>query len=363
MKIAFYLAHPSQYYVFKNIVNSLMSRGHKIYIFIKSKDILERLLISEGISYINAYPHNKKKGLIGLLCSVFLKNKALFANLKIKKIDLLVTAASDSSQVSFLLGLPSIVFNDDDAPVIRKSALFGWPFSSAVLAPKSCKMGYWRKKTVFYNGYQKLAYLHPKYFQPDQKIVQKYGLSGKPYFLIRTVSLSAHHDKNIRGLNNDLVEKLITILSPHGKVFISSEKKLPPHLQTYKLNINPLDIHHLIYFSSLLVGDSQSMAHEAALLGTPSVRYNDFVGRIGVLEELEHTYQLTFGISPDNPNLLLYKVRELVLLNDKTIFQERAKKMIENMIDLPSFAVWFIENYPESKSMITDQPEFWNQFK
>ena len=105
------------------------------------------------------------------------------------------------------------------------------------------------------------------------------------------------------------------------------------------------------------------MAHEAALLGTPSVRYNDFVGRIGVLEELEHTFGLTFGISPDKPELLIKKVQELAALNDKNIFQKRVKKMIEGMIDLTSFVVWFIENYPESFKIMKKSPGFQFNFK
>lgn len=363
IKIAVYINHPSHYYIFKNITANFSKKISETKFFCKHKDILEDLLKNDCCDYKNIYKNKNTNSIAGLIANVFNKNKILYKELKSFKPNILLSCASDVAQVGVLTGIPCFVFNDDDVKVVPFSACFGWPFATKIFAPLGCNMGYWRKKTIFYNGYQKLAYLHPKYFQPDQKIVQNYGLSDSTYFLIRSVSLTAHHDKNIRGLNNELVEKLIAILSPHGKVFISSEKKLPSYLELFKLKINPLDIHHLIYFSSLLVGDSQSMAHEAALLGTPSARYNDFVGRIGVLEELEHKYGLTFGVSPDNPELLINKVKMLISLKDKSIFRMRAEKMIENMIDLPSFVVWFIENYPKSKSMITDQPEFWNQFK
>ena len=42
-------------------------------------------------------------------------------------------------------------------------------------------------------------------------------------------------------------------------------------------------------FASLYIGDSQTMAAEAGVLGVPFVRFNDFVGRIGYLRELEGT--------------------------------------------------------------------------
>jgi len=363
MRIAFYFAHPSQYYVFKHIINLLKQKNHKVFVFIKSKDILEELLISDGIDFINIFPKTKKTGVAGLVASVISKNTKLFKYIRREEIEILVSAASDSSQVSFLLGIPSIILNDDDASIIRKSIYFGWPFSSVIIAPRSCKMGYFERKTINYFGYQKLGYLHPKYFQPDQSVIDKYGLSKGKYFLMRTVNLLAHHDKSIRGLNNEIVNELIKTLLPHGRVLISSEKELPENLQQYKLNINPLDIHHIIYYSSLLVGDSQSMAHEAALLGTPSIRFNDFVGRIGVLDELEHKYQLTFGISPDNPDLLIRKIEEFLNHYDKSFFQTRANKMMAEMIDLPAFVTWFIENYPESKKIMKKNPDYQERFK
>ncbi len=58
---------------------------------------------------------------------------------------------------------------------------------------------------------------------------------------------------------------------------------------------NPSDIYHALYYADLYIGDSQTIAAEKAVLGTPALRFNDFVGKIGYLEELEHKYGLTFG--------------------------------------------------------------------
>ncbi len=363
MNIAFYLAHPSQYYVFKQSILKLQNTGHKIHVFIKTKDILEDILIKDQINYVNVSPQKKKHGFFGLLISVLQRNMSLFKHFKKKQFDLLVTAASESCQVSYLKGIPSIVLNDDDASVIKKSALFGWPFSSFIFAPESCNMGYWSKKTFFYKGYQKLFYLHPNYFNPDWEIVKKYVTNEKPFFIIRSVSLTAHHDKNIRGLSNELVEKLIKKLSNHGNIYIFSERKLPETLENYKLKINPLHMHHLLYYAKMIIGDSQSMAHEAAVMGTISIRYNDFVGQIGVLEELEHKYGLTFGITPDQPENLLSKAEEIANLNEDKTFRDKAISMINEMIDPTAFFVWFIENYPESKKIMKENPDYQYNFK
>ena len=55
-------------------------------------------------------------------------------------------------------------------------------------------------------------------------------------------------------------------------------------------------MHHVMAFASLYIGDSQTMAAEAGVLGVPFVRFNDFVGRIGYLRELEDVYELGYGI-------------------------------------------------------------------
>jgi hypothetical protein len=88
------------------------------------------------------------------------------------------------------------------------------------------------------------------------------------------------------------------------------------------------------------------MAAEAAVLGTPSIRFNDFVGKLGYLEELEHKYQLTVGISTDNPQALFDKVDEL--LENETIkktFEKRKEIMLKNCVDAAQlWTNYFIKN-------------------
>ena len=104
-----------------------------------------------------------------------------------------------------------------------------------------------------------------------------------------------------------------------------------------------------MYFSDLFISDGQSMTVESCILGTPSIRYNDFVGRISVLEELEHKYKLTFGISPDKPDELLDKIEELARIPNINIeWKKRKEKMLKEMIDVTSFVTSVLENFPSS---------------
>ena len=85
----------------------------------------------------------------------------------------------------------------------------------------------------------------------------------EPYFLIRFSALNAHHDIGITGINTEVAQRLIDILSPHGRIYITSERPLEPQFEKYRIKINPLDMHHLMAYASLYIGDSQTMAAEA----------------------------------------------------------------------------------------------------
>lgn len=129
-------------------------------------------------------------------------------------------------------------------------------------------------------------------------------------------------------------------------------------------------MHHVMAFASLYIGDSQTMAAEAGVLGVPFVRFNDFVGRIGYLRELEDTYHLGFGIkasSEGSVDQLCSRVEVLVSMDSterRTTFQQRRQKMLSEKIDCAKFLTYFIENYPQSVAETKrGGAEFWSKFK
>ena len=198
-----------------------------------------------------------------------------------------------------------------------------------------------------------MTYLHPSIFNSNESEINHLLNLEKDFSLLRFSSLKAHHDTGIKGLEIDIIRKLISKLLQIGEVYISSEIDLPDDLQKYKLKIPPKYIHTILKHSKILISDSQSMSMEAAMLGTPSIRFNDFVGRISVLNELEEIYGLTFGIKPTNTKLLFSKTDFLLNQPDiKTLFKERRDKMINDKIDVLSFFCWLIDNYPQSLNII-----------
>ncbi len=362
MKIFFYFGHPAQFYFNKNTIRVLKERGHDIRLYIKTKDVLADLLKETGWEYTNVLPEKRTKSKSGIIKSLLKRDFALLREVLKFRPQLLVASDPSLSHVGWLLGKPCLNFNDDDLDVVGYYESVTLPFTKWIITPSTVRVGKWEKKRIKYEGYMKLAYLHPNWFTPDESKIG--NLKGKPYYIIRLSNLAAHHDVGIKGISHEFLDQLITILSAKGDVKISSEDNLPEDLLKYKLSIPVSDMHHYLYYAQGLVSDSQSMSGEAAMLGTPSVRINSFVGKLSTLEELEHRYGLTFGFKPDNTEGVLKKVTELVNIpNLDEEFEKRRQKMLSDKINVTAFAIWFIENYPESAKIMKSNPDHQFNFR
>lgn len=364
MKILFFLGHPAHFYLFRYVIKKLDGNSHQIKIVIKSKDVLEDLLEGEELEYYNIYKRDRANNIFAITCSLLERDLNLFRIVNADKPDLMVGTSSEIARIGKLKGIPSIVVNEDDMSVVPNFARFSYPFTNIILSPSSCYNGKWQEKTISYQGYHELAYLLPNYFKPDiEKVKEIISHPDEKFFIIRLARLSAYHDVGKKGITNSTAKKIIKILSKLGKVFITSETELEPAFKQYRINMNPLLIHHAMAFATLYIGDSQTMAAEAAVLGTPSIRFNDFVGKLGYLEELEHKYGLTYGIKTSEPERLFQKIDELLAMpNLKEEFQKRRQKMLNEKIDVTAFMVWFIENYPESVKVMQENPDYQYNF-
>lgn len=358
MKILIYHGHPAQYHFFKNIIKRLRQQNNSIGLLIKTKDVLEELLKIDGEEYINILPEERVSSSIGILFGLLKRDLRLFKVVRELKPDLMLGSDPSLAHVGKLLNIPVLTVLEDDAQVVPKLAKLTFPFTNWIVAPISCDCGKWNSKKISYSGYMKLAYLHPKYFSKTKHA------ASKKTFLIRTAKLDAHHDFGIEGFNKEILIRIVRKLEEYGTVKLIGEGEIDPVFSQYELKIIPSELHNFLANVELFISDSQSMTMEAAMLGIPSVRFNDFAGKIGVLEELENKYQLTFGIKTEEPEKLFDKLNELLKIeNLSEVFEARRQKMLKDKIDVTSFFVWLISNYPKSIQEIQANPEIQYQFK
>jgi len=358
MHYLFYLGHPAHFHLFKNTIKSLIEADNQISVLIKKKDILEDLIKRSGINYLNILPEGRKNTRSGIVLGVLKRDWRLFRYCFINRPDVMIGTSTEIGHAGTLLRIPSINVNEDDANVVPLYSKLSYPFCSYILSPAVCTNGKWENKSIKYQGYHELAYLHPGNFIPSKEIVENYITTDKPYFLIRFAQLNAHHDKGVRGISDEFALKIIEILKPYGNVFITSERKLSKKFERFRLQIDPLHIHHVMAFASLYIGDSQTMAAESGVLGIPFIRFNDFVGRIGYLNELENKYQLGYGVKPDEPERLFQLIRNLMKMENRTvIFICRRQRMLQEKINVSKFLTWFISDYPTSVEIMRKNPD------
>lgn len=350
MRFLFYMGHPAHYHNVKIVMDQLSERGHEIMVIGREKDVLMDLL--KDVPYEKWFFAGKKNNSKFQLIKTVLNRQVRMMMIALKKRpDIMIGTDLVITHVGRLLGIPSIVLNEDDTNEIPLFTNYGIRFANVALSPVSCPGEPYEYKTFKYEGYHELAYLHPNYFTPDKSKVTSLLSESSPYFIIRFSALGSHHDVGRGGITDELALQIIEQLKPHGRIFITveKEKEMSKVFDEYRISIDPKDIHHALYFADMYIGDSQTMAAEAAVLGTPALRFNDFVGRLGYLEELEHKYKLTFGVPTNEPEYLIEKVKEIAEDKESKIkWEERRKYMLSETIDVAAYWTDFFENYPES---------------
>ena len=305
--------------------------------------MLERLLDACGWTYYNVYAKDRRDGFGEIARSLLVREKALFGIVRRLRPDLMIGTSAEIAHVGTVLRIPSLVVNEDDWDVVPLFSWMAYPFATRILAPTSCRVGRWSQKTTTYEGYHELAYLHPNHFRPDPRVRAELG---DRYFIVRFARLNAHHDAGRTGIPEDLARTLISGLREKGRVYITSERTLGPEWDELKYPLPPDTVHDALAFADLYVGDSQTMAAEAAVLGTPSIRFNDFVGQIGYLEELEHRYGLTRGIRTTDRQVLLETAKAWTNGDgSRALWNERRTRMLRAKRDVAQFMTEFIEEF------------------
>ncbi|HNV23437.1 MAG TPA: DUF354 domain-containing protein [Candidatus Omnitrophota bacterium] len=345
----FFLNHPSDYHLFKNVINLFIQQGFFVKVGIVTKDVLEELVKEEKWDYVNLFPEGRRRKnwpiILNAIVNLFIAEIRFFQFIKKNNPFVLIGSEGTLAHIGFLLRIPSLLFNEDDTVMTPENYLF-YPFATKVIIPSCVDKGKWLHKRISYNGYHELAYLHPRYFMPDENVVKAFHPSMEPYFILRLVALTASHDSGKKGITNQMAVDIIKRLERHGKVFISSERELPWDLQPYRLQIHPKDILHVLAFAQILIGDSLTMAEEAALLGTPSIRLDDFAGKSGYLNELEKIYDLTYGFKSDEIEGFFNKIDDVLSSpNSKSHWKNKVKILLVEKIDVVDFMFDLIKSY------------------
>jgi predicted glycosyltransferase len=339
MRLLFDINHPVQVHLLRHPLAELARRGHECHVVARDKDVTLSLLERFGIPHRVLAPVGH--GTWGRLRELAQRELKLLAVARALRPRLIIGTSAHAARIARLVGARSIVVNDDDASAVPLFRWLAYPLASAIVTPDCLRHEDYGTRHLTYASYQQLFYLHPRRFHPDAQVRGELGLrAGDGYAVIRLSALGAHHDRGIRGIGEELILRLRDRLASRIQLFVSSEGPLSPRLESLRLPVPPERLHDVLAFAEFYLGDSQSVTAEAAVLGTPALRMNDFVGRLSYLKELEG-YGLAFGFKPGQTDELMQALDQILGREDRrAVFAQRRTRMLAEKIDpLP----WFLD--------------------
>lgn len=358
MRIIFDIGHPAQVHLFRNAVRQLQFDGHDVAVTCSDKDVTVRLLEGYGIPY--HLIGRSRRGLVKLFFEMLARDWRLLRFARSFRPDILVGGPGNvtAPTVGRLLRKPSIVF--DDTEHSKYEHLLMDRLATMICTPVCYKRRLGRMQ-VRYDGYPPLAYLHPKYFKPDPSVLSALGLGGSEKLVVmRFVALQASHDSGASGFSPAAKVRLVEGFQSRGRVIITSESPLPEALRKYQLKVSPEQLHSIMSYADLYVGDGGTTAVEAALLGTPSVhcvrvargdRVLSAADIHGTFWDLQNRYGLLFTFTDEEQ--AIRKAWELLGMADaKRIWRGRVENLLANSTDVTSFMTWIIPNSPSGLKRI-----------
>jgi predicted glycosyltransferase len=360
MNIIIDIGHPAHVHVTKLFAHEMKAKGHQVLFTCRQKEFIVQLLQAERFDYVSFGPKYTTtfKKMWGMAKFDYLMWKVC---LKFKPDIFLSVGSMYAAQVSAILRKPHICI--EDTYNMEQVRLYR-PFTELILTgdyphPVMSETNEFRMA-----GYNELAYLHPKRFTPDESVLHKLGVkANEKYTIVRFVAWNATHDLGQIGISSKNKIKAVQKFSQYSKVFISSEGQLPEDLSPYRLPTPPSCIHDVIAFASLVFGESSTMSEEAAILGVPSIYLNN--KSTYYTQHLEKDYQLMYNIteSEEDQQKSIELGIDLLQQNDMSMWKERRDKMLRDRIDVTEFLCWIVNNYPNSKQVLIENPDYQYRFK
>ena len=350
MRLLIDILHPAHVHFFRCFITEMQARGHEVRVTSRRKDVATNLLDAYGI------PHQmlsvQKPGRARLALELLSRIRSTMGIIRSYRPDAVLGLMGPAISVAGrLTGARTLVFYDNETThrLNQAAALL----ADAWISPRGFLREYGAKH-VRYDGYHETAYLHPNRFTPELDRLRRHGVDPEqPFSLLRFVAWESIHDGGETGFSLEGKRRAVKALSSLGRVYISSEKELPPEFESYRLSLPVEDIHHVLAFATVVAGESSTMASEAACLGTHAI----FVSKSGrgVNDEQEERYQLVRNFNGGREAEALAYIEDLAKRDPaelKKEAQERRADMLRDTVDVTAFLVDYVETGSTAKARV-----------
>jgi len=350
MRIGIFTNTPAHVHLYRNAIAELQDRGHDIVVFARDDGCALELLEHFGINhYIYGSRNTKKRSLLFSLPSQ-LRN--IYRILQKEDLDLVFGMGVYSAFAGGVSRTPTVSLLDSEPMAWRHVATS--PFVEAFLTPAAFSKNLGGKHYAF-TGLKETAYLHPDVYTNTGTVREEMGVGDEPFVITRFNAFNGHHDVGRQGFSPDQKAELVDRLSDHATVFVSDETGVFDLDETAAkpYNAHPALIHEALAEAELLIADTQTMITEAALLGTPAIRSNSFVGDgdMGNFKELERA-GLVYNFSEFEP--VVSTAEELLTRPDtKEAWERKRADFLSDKCNLTALIIDIVERVDATGSIDT----------
>ncbi|QLH81183.1 DUF354 domain-containing protein [Halosimplex pelagicum] len=278
---------PAHVHLYRNAVEALEARGHSVLVLARDYGCTVDLLEWYDLPYeVYGRCDTTKGSLVRQLPRHYARMLRLARRYDP---DLVFGMGSYSAHTGLVTRTPTILILDSEPTSVDH--LISQPFADAIITPDAFRKDLGEDHFTF-AGFKECAYLHPDRYSPQADIRERLGLGPEErYAVLRFNAFGSHHDVGKGGFTPEQRAELVERLDREVTVFVSDEGGDADLSATpaREFDVHPALMHDALREASLVVADTQTIVTEAALLGTPVVRSNSFVGEddMGNFLELE----------------------------------------------------------------------------
>lgn len=334
MRCLFFTNTPAHVHLYKHVVRTLREEGHTVSVMARDYSCTTALLEWHDIDHTVYGPCGTTRwSLLGRLPQHYIH---IVRHSRVFDPDVIFGMGAYAAHAGALTRAPTVLLLDSEPTGLDHA--ISTPFARTIVTPNAFQKDLGENHYVF-SGFKESAYLHPAVYESSPNVRERLGLAPEErYVLLRFNAFGSHHDVGHGGFSPDQRRQLIDRLATHATVFVSDEGD---DLSLTSLPARPFDahpglLHDALADASLLVADTQTMVTEAALLGTPAIRSNSFVGENDMgnfleLEENDLVYNhQSFDAVIDTAEQLLSKP------NTEREFEQKRDLYVENTVNLSS---------------------------
>lgn len=354
MRYLFFTNTPAHVHLYKHAARTLSDSGHDVLLLARDYGCTIDLLEYYGLPHVVYGSCETTKG--SLLRE--LPRHYLRIALETRRFDpdLVFGIGAYAAHASALVRAPCVLIHDSEPTGLDHA--ISRPFARAILTPSAFtkQLG---KKHYEFAGFKESAYLHPAVFDADPTVREDLGVgTDERYAILRFNAFGSHHDIGHTGFTPDDRRRLVDRLSEYVTVFVSDEGNTMTYedVDARPFDLHPARLHDALSEASLLVADTQTIATEAALLGTPTIRSNSFVGEndMGNFRALAEA-----GLIRNVREFEAVLEEAVDLLEDEGTeaqWQRRRREYVESMVNLTDVIVEIAETEARLEEIVGVSP-------